>query len=395
MANLDPPLAGVRVLDLTRVLAGPFCTMLLADLGAEVVKVERPTGDDARQFGPFLPSGESAYFAGVNRGKKSIVLDLHAQSDCAIFLRLVEKTDVVVENFRPGTMERFGLGSERLRELKPELIFASVSGFGRTGPYRQRPAYDIIVQALGGLMSITGHHQEQPARVGASISDILAGIYTALSITAALARRGRTSAGADVELSMLDCTVAVLENAVGRYAITGQVPRPLGTRHPSITPFQALRASDGLLVIAAGNDSLWQKLCAALGVPELAADPRLATNDLRTTNHDFMEQALQSVLLKKPAAFWLEKLGAAGIPYWLEKLGAAGIPSAPIQDIAQLLEDPQLAARGMWHELVDRDGQSLVTPGDPLVLDGMKLPLGNTWPRLGEHQQQVMDEWLK
>jgi len=383
MANLDLPLAGIRVLDLTRVLAGPFCTMLLADLGAEVVKVERPEGDDARQFGPFLPSGESAYFAGINRGKKSIVLDLHGEGDCAIFLQLVAKADVVVENFRPGTMERFGLGSERLRELKPSLIYASVSGFGRSGPYRQRPAYDIIVQALGGLMSITGHDEEQPARVGASISDILAGIYTALSTTAALARRNRAGAGADVELSMLDCTVAVLENAVSRYAITGQVPRPLGTRHPSITPFQAFRAADGLLVIAAGNDALWQKLCAALDVPALAADARLATNALRTTNHEHMEQSLQAVLVGKPVA------------YWLEKLGTAGIPSGPIQDIAQLLEDPQLAARGMWHELTDRDGAKLVTPGTPLVLDGMKLPLGKTWPRLGEHQQQVLEEWLR
>src|SRR5580692_4994005 len=278
MANLDPPLAGIRVLDLTRVLAGPFCTMLLADLGAEVVKIERPGGDDARQFGPFLPSGESAYFAGINRGKKSIVLDLKSESDRATFLRLVEKADVVVENYRPGTMEAFGLGSERLRDLKPSLIYASVSGFGRTGPYRQRPAYDIIVQALGGLMSITGHDADQPARVGASLSDILAGIYTALSIAAALTRRARTGSGADVEHGMLDCTVSVLENAVSRYVVSGEVPRPLGTRHPSITPFQAFRAADGSLVIAAGNDALWQKLCDVLGVPALANDSRLASN---------------------------------------------------------------------------------------------------------------------
>src|SRR5262245_40406355 len=233
----DPPLGGVRVLDLTRVLAGPFCTMLLADLGAEVVKVERPGGDDARQYGPFLASGESAYFAGVNRGKKSIVLDLKAPADRDTFRRLAERADVVVENYRPGTMEALDLSGQRLRERNPRLVYASVSGFGRTGPYRRRPAYDVIVQALGGLMSITGHEATGPARAGTSISDILGGLYAALAVTAALARRGRTGGGADLDLALLDCTVAVLENAVSRYAVTGEVPRPLGTRHPSITPF--------------------------------------------------------------------------------------------------------------------------------------------------------------
>jgi CoA:oxalate CoA-transferase len=378
----DLPLSGVRVLDLTRVLAGPFCTMLLADLGAEVVKVERPGGDDARRFGPFLSSGESAYFAGVNRGKKSIVLDLKQGADRATFLRLVERADVVVENYRPGTMEAFDLGSERLRALKPRLIYASVSGFGRTGPYRRRPAYDVIVQALGGLMSITGHDAAHPARVGSSISDILGGLYAALAITAALARRGRTERGADLDLALLDCTVAVLENAISRYAVTGEVPRPLGTRHPSITPFQAFRAADGPLVLAAGNDALWQKLCEVLGVPRLADDPLLATNALRTANHARLEGALQGALERRPVA------------EWLARLEAAGIPAAPIHDVAQVLDDPQLAARGTWHTLIDREGETLVTPGSPLMLDGAKPPLGKTWPRLGEHQESVLRTWL-
>jgi CoA:oxalate CoA-transferase len=378
----DLPLGGVRVLDLTRVLAGPFCTMLLADLGAEVVKVERPGGDDARLFGPFLPSGESAYFAGVNRGKKSIVLDLKEPADRALFLRLVERADVVVENYRPGTMEAFDLGSERLRAMNPRLIYTSVSGFGRTGPYRRRPAYDVIVQALGGLMSITGHDAEHPARVGTSVSDILAGIFSALSITAALARRGRTGRGADLDLAMLDCTVAVLENAISRFAVTGDVPGPLGTRHPSITPFQAFRAADGPLVIAAGNDGLWRKLCAVLEVPHLADDPLLSTNALRTANHARVEEALQAAVAERPVA------------EWLRRLEAEGIPAAPIHDVAHVLDDPQLAAREMWHTLVDRDGHTLVTPGSPLVLDGAKLQLGPTWPRLGEHQESVLRTWL-
>jgi CoA:oxalate CoA-transferase len=382
MPQSVPPLAGIRVLDLTRVLAGPFATMLLADLGAEVVKVERPGGDDARHFGPFLPSGESAYFASINRGKKSIVLDLKSAADCATFLRLVERADVVVENFRPGTMEAFGLCGDRLREVNQRLIFASVSGFGRTGPYCSRPAYDIVVQALSGLMSITGHDADEPVRVGTSISDIVAGLYTALSITAALARRGRINGGADIDLAMLDCTVAVLENAVGRYAITGQVPQPLGTRHPSITPFEAFGTADGSIVIAAGNDALWRKLCAVLGAPELADDTRFTTNVLRTSNQKQLEQSLEAILARRPAADWLADLTAAGIP------------AAPIQDLAQVLADPQLAARGMWHTLGDRDGTTLVTPGSPIVLDGDKATLETKWPRLGEHQEKILREWL-
>lgn len=382
MTASDLPLHGIRVLDLTRVLAGPFCTMLLADLGADVVKIERPEGDDARHYGPFLPSGESAYFAGINRGKRSIVLDLKSDKDRNIFLQLVEKADVLVENFRPGTMEAFGLGSEHLRQINPKLIYASVSGFGRTGPYRRRPAYDIIVQALGGLMSITGHDVGEPARVGSSISDILAGMYTALSVTASLARRDRIGSGADLDLAMLDCTVSVLENAVSRYAITGQVPQPLGTKHPSITPFQSFHAADGLLVIAAGNDILWRKLCDVVGKPGLATDPLLTTNVLRTRNQPYLEEQLNTALSARP------------VEEWLDAFTQAGIPAAPIQNIAQVMDDPQLAARDMWHTLTDRDGATLVTPGSPVVLDGEKFPLGKTWPRLGEHQEQVLREWL-
>lgn len=383
MTTTELPLAGVRVLDLTRVLAGPFCTMLLADLGADVVKIERPgLGDDARHYGPFLPSGESAYFAGINRGKRSITLDLKHEADRKTFTELVRKADVVVENYRPGTMEGLGLGSDKLREINPRLVYTSVSGFGRTGPYRRRPAYDVIVQALGGLMSITGHEAERPARVGSSISDILAGMYSAFAISAALVRRGRTEAGADLDLAMLDCTVAVLENAIVRYGVTGDVPGPLGTRHPSITPFQAFRASDGPLVVAAGNDALWKTLCDVLEVPHLVADPKLATNKLRTENQPYLEGALTAAL------------GRRTVAEWLAKLEAAGVPAAPINNIADVLDDPQLQARAMWHTLTDRDGLKLMTPGAPLNLDGTKPKLGDTWPRLGEHQDEVLKEWL-
>jgi CoA:oxalate CoA-transferase len=383
MTEPELPLAGVKVLDLTRVLAGPFCTMLLADLGADVVKIERPgVGDDARQYGPFLPSGESAYFAGINRGKRSITLDLKHDVDRATFVALVRKADVVVENFRPGTMEALGLGSDALREINPRLVYTSVSGFGRTGPYRRRPAYDVIVQALGGLMSITGHEADRPARVGSSISDILAGMYSAFAIASALVRRGRTETGADLDLAMLDCTVAVLENAIVRYGVTGDIPAPLGTRHPSITPFQAFRASDGPLVIAAGNDTLWKALCEVLDVRHLATDPKLTTNKLRTENQAYLEGALTAAL------------GRSTVADWLRKLEAAGIPAAPINNIAEVMDDPQLQSRAMWHTLTDRDGLKLTTPGTPLVLDGTKPPLDGTWPRLGEHQDEVLKDWL-
>ena len=278
-------------------------------------------------------------------------------------------------------MEAFDLGSDRLREMNPRLIYVSVSGFGRTGPYRRRPAYDIIVQALGGLMSITGNEDGPPVRVGTSISDLLGGLYSALAVLAALVRRGRTERGADVDLAMLDCTVAILENAISRFAVTGEVPRPIGTRHPSIAPFQAFRAADGALVIGVANDSLWRKLCAVLELPHLVADPLLLTNPLRTTNYRHLEAAIHDALAKRT------------VHDWLSRLEAAGIPAAPINDVEQVLADPQLAARSMWHTLVDADGHGLVTPGSPVMLDGAKPRLSKKWPRLGEHQVMASGEW--
>jgi CoA:oxalate CoA-transferase len=377
------PLAGIRVLDLTRVLAGPYCTMLLADLGAEVVKVERPDGgDDARHFGPFLPGGESAYFASINRGKKSVTLDLKDGSDRAMFLCLVDRADVLVENYRPGTMEHLGLASATLRARNPRLIYASATGFGRTGPDARRPAYDVIVQARSGLMSLTGHDASAPARVGSSISDILAGLYTALGIAAALRQRERSGEGCDLDLAMLDCSVSVLENAIARYAVTGIVPGPLGTRHPSIAPFQAFQAADGPLVIAAGNDVLWRRLCAVLDAPDLLGDPRLASNADRAANLGYLEERLNDRLRHLP------------VREWLVRLDAAGVPATPICDLAQVVADPQLEARGVWHTLVGTDGQTLLTAGTPFTIDGAKPPLAGTWPRLGEHNASVRRDWL-
>lgn len=373
------PLAGIRVLDLTRVLAGPYCTMLLADLGAEVVKIERPDGgDDARQFGPFLPSGESAYFASISRGKKSVTLNLKDAADRETLLRLADRADVLVENFRPGTMEHLGLSSAMLRARNPRLIYASATGFGRTGPDAGRAAYDVIVQARSGMMSLTGHDASDPVRVGSSISDILAGLFATIGITAALRERERTGAGCDLDLSMLDCSVSILENAVARFAVTGEVPTPLGTRHPSIAPFQAFRAADGQLVIAAGNDALWRRLCEVLEAPGLVDDPQFVTNAERSNHQDDLERQLNARLARRT------------VEEWLARLDAAGVPAAAIANMAQVVRDPQLEARGMWHTLVDRDQQSLLTAGSPFHIDGAKAELAHTWPRLGEHTEQVL-----
>lgn len=376
------PLRGVKVLDLTRVLSGPFCTMVLADLGADVVKVERPEGgDDGRHFGPFLPTGESGYFASVNRGKQSIALDLKDDADRETFLALVDKADVLVENFRPGAMDRLGLGSATLMARNPGLIYASITGFGRTGPDAGQAAYDVIVQARSGLMSVTGHDAAEPVRVGSSISDILAGLYAAIGICASLRERDRSGRGADLDISMLDCSVSILENAVARFVVSGMVPEPLGTRHPSIAPFAAFHASDGALVIAAGNDQLWQTLCRAIGAAELLRDPLLASNNDRAENARHLETAINS------------KLAARTVAEWLDILGRAGVPCGPINDLSHVLADEQLRQRGMWHALRDRDGYELLTAGTPFHIDGRKPPLEDSWPGLGEQAGGILARW--
>jgi CoA:oxalate CoA-transferase len=357
--------------------------MILADLGAEVVKIERPgTGDDSRQFGPFLPSGMSAYFASINRGKKSIALDLHEAGDVETVRRLAERADVFVENFRPGALDAFGLSSQALRKLNPSLIYASLSGFGRTGDAAGRPAYDIIIQAMSGLMSITGEEAGRPVRVGTSISDILTGMFAAIGILAALHRRGKTARGADLDLAMLDSTVAALENAISRFEVTGTVPQPIGTRHPSIAPFQAFATADAPIVVAAGNEPLWKKLCAVLGCTELADDPLLVDNATRAKNLDYLEAQLTERFSRHSAA------------HWLPRLADAGIPSGPIRSIADVAGDPQLAARGMLHRMHPDEEGGFLTTGSPVHIDGAVLPLSHRAPLVGEHTKDVRRAWL-
>ncbi|HQE67479.1 MAG TPA: CaiB/BaiF CoA-transferase family protein, partial [Bacillota bacterium] len=255
------PLEHIKVLDFTRVLAGPFCTMILANMGAEIIKIERlGSGDDSRSYGPFI-NGQSAYFISINRGKKSISIDLKSEKGIEVVKELVSKVDVVAENFRPGTMEKLGLSYEQLKKINPRLIFATMSGFGQTGPYSKRPAYDMIVQGMGGIMSITGEEGGAPVRVGTSIGDLVAGLYGAIGILTALADRDFSGEGRMVDVAMLDGQISILENAISRYAATGEIPKPLGGRHPSIAPFEAYKTKDSYIIIACGNQALWEKFC--------------------------------------------------------------------------------------------------------------------------------------
>jgi len=375
------PLAGITVVDLTRVLAGPYCTLVLLDLGARVVKIERPgRGDDARHIGPFV-EGRSAYFASLNRGKESLALDLGSEADRAVLHRLLERADVLVENFRPGAMERLGLGWETLHARHPRLVVAATSGFGQTGPYRTRPAYDMVVQAMGGIMSVTGHPGGPPTRVGTSVGDITAGLFTAVGILAALRERDRTGVGQRVDVAMLDCQIAILENAIARLEASGRPPGPLGSRHPSIAPFAAFAAADRHLVIAAGNDALFGRLCRVLGLPGLPEDPRFASNDARTRHADALARALE------------ERLRTAPARHWLERLEAEGIPCGPIHDVAQALDDPQVRSRNMVVTAEDGPAGRLRMAGNPVKLSAHPDPdERGPVPELDGHRRRILAE---
>jgi len=349
------PLQGVVVIDLTRVLAGPYLTMMLAEMGARVIKVERPVvGDDARHFGPFV-EGQSAYFASINRGKESIALDLKEVEDREIFQKLVKKADVLVENFKPGTMEKLGFGWQRLSQENTRLIYAAVSGFGHTGPYKTRPAYDLVAQAMGGIMSLTGHAGDRPVRVGTSLGDITAALFGLSGVLAALYDRGITGLGTNVDVAMLDCQIAILENAIGRYFADGQIPGPIGMRHPSITPFSGLQVQHGeYLVLAVGNDNLFTRLCELIDRKDLLSDKRYATNGSRTENHESLYQELERALEKKSVA------------EWLELFKQNGIPSGPINNIEDVVKDPQVLSRNMVVTANGEQGLVFRMSGNPI-----------------------------
>lgn len=373
------PLQGIRVLDLTRVLAGPFATMMLSDLGADVLKVELPgIGDDARHFGPFR-NERSLYFVSINRGKRSMTLNLKTEQGREVLRTLVAEHDILVENFRPGVMEKLGLGYDELKQINPRLIYAASSGYGHSGPDSTRPAYDILAQAAGGLMSVTGWPGQPPTRVGCSIGDISAALFTTIGILAALNQRHQTGEGQKVDVAMLDCQVAILENALARYQVDGRSPEPLGNRHPTITPFQAYRASDDWIVVAMGNDAIWQRFCAAAGRNDLAADGRFATNPDRTRNIEELNKLLEPLFARRSVAEW------SGI------LGEAGVPHSRINSIEQVLQDRQVRARNMIATVEDRLAGTVRVAGNPVKLSGMadsttRPPV----PELGEHTAEVL-----
>jgi CoA:oxalate CoA-transferase len=356
------PLSGITIVDLSRILAGPYCTLLLAELGARVIKVEPPQGgDDARQYGPFR-AGKSTYFQSVNRGKQSIALDLKSPEGRQIFERLLDKADALVENFRPGTMEKLGYGWDSLHPRYPRLVYAAASGFGHTGPFSHYPAYDMVVQGLGGIMSITGHPGMPLVRIGTSVGDLAGGLFTAVALNAALVHRERTGEATKVDVALFDCQLALLENAIMRYTVTGEIPGPMGARHPSITPFEAFATKNGHLIIAAGNDGLYVKLAEALGRPDLARDPRYQTNRLRNENQEALRAEIEGVLQRE------------GTEHWIAVLEAAGVPCGPVNNVAQALAHPQVEARNMLISVEDREAGTLRLAGNPMKLAGFADP---------------------
>jgi CoA:oxalate CoA-transferase len=378
------PLAGLTVLDLTWVLAGPFASMVLRDLGADVIKVERPPyGDVARTTGPYIGE-QSTYFFSINRGKKSICLDLKKPEGKDVFLRLVERTDVVMENFTPGTMEGLGLDYETLSARNPRLIYAATSGFGQTGPDRNRPALDIIVQGTGGIMSITGEPGGPPVRPGISQGDTTAGLYTAIGVLAAVHERERSGMGQMLDISMLDCQIAILENAFARYFATGEVPQPIGTRHPLATPFQAFPTKDGWIVVALswGVENQWELFCATVGRPDLIDDSRFETPGLRTRQHDVLEPVLNEALRQKTTA------------EWLREFDAIGLPCGPLNNIPQAAEHPQVRAREMLVDVEHPDGFSLKITDTPVKLGRTPGGIQGPPPALGEHTDEVLSSLL-
>ena len=378
------PLAGLRVLDLSWVLAGPYCTMVLADLGADVVKCERPPwGDVARTMGS--PSdGESGYFFSINRGKRSVAIDLKREEGRDLLLRLVPEFDVLVENFRPGALERLGLGYERLAEAHPGLVYAAISGYGQDGPLRDRPALDVVVQGAGGVMSITGEPDGPPVRPGLSLGDIAAGLFGAIGVLAALRERDRSGLGQLVDVSMLDCQLAILENAFLRYHLTGEVPKPMGTRHSWAVPFQAFPTADGHLVLALswGVPNQWALLCSELGLVGLIDDPRFAESAARSAHHAELEPLLSEAFRRRTTAEWLERLE----PY--------GIPCGPLNDIAQAAAQPQVAARGMLVPVEHRTLGTLPLVNTPVRLSRTPGGIRGSSPDMGEHTREVLAERL-
>ena len=379
---MDGPLKNLLVVDLTRVLVGPYCTMILSDLGARVIKVEAPEiGDDSRKFGPFIEN-YSAYFMSLNRGKESIALNLKNDDDKKIFEKILAKADILVENFKPGTLEKWGYGWKEVSKKYPKLIYASASGFGQTGPLRELPAYDMVVQGMGGLMSVTGQPNTEPTRVGTSIGDITAGLFTAIGINAALYDRQKTGKGMFIDVSMLDCQIAILENAIARYLAKNEIPEPMGSRHPSITPFEAFKTKDSYIIIAAGNDKLFKNLCNVLQIQEISTDERFSTNSLRSENVDQLKKIIE------------EKLSLKTTDEWIKEMEQLKIPCGPIFNIKQAVENPQVQERNMIISSFHKKIGEFKSAGNPIKMSTYKdEKTRGDIPDLDEHREKIIKEF--
>lgn len=384
------PLSHLRVLDLSRVLAGPWAAQLLADLGAEVIKVERPgTGDDTRHWGPpYLrdaagrETAESAYYLATNRGKRSLTLDLATTAGQDIARRLARDSDVLVENFAVGTLARWGLDWESLRAVNPRLVYCSITGYGQTGPNRQRAGYDFAIQAEAGLMSVTGETAGGPQKVGVAVSDLTAGFYASVAILAALVHRDRTGEGQHIDLALFDAQVAALANVALNYLVTGDVPRRWGNAHVNIVPYNLFDTADRPIVLAVGNDPQFQRFCEIAGRPDLAVDPRFATNDARVRHREQCVAALAPVLRARPAA------------EWLTLLGAAGVPCAPVNDVAEVFAGPQARARGLRVDLPHPLAGTVPSVGNPIRLSATPVTCDTPPPILGQHTDAILRERL-
>ena len=377
------PLHGITVLDLTRVLSGPYCTMMLADMGARVIKIERPgRGDDTRAWGPPFQHGESTYFLSINRNKESVTVDFKHPDGRRLLESLIERADVLVENFRPGTLDRLSLGYSHLASRLPRLIYCSVSGFGQTGPRRSQPGYDAVMQGEGGLMSITGSKDGPPYRLGVAIADITSGMFAAYGVAAGLLSRERTGYGQQVDVGMLDSVAALLTYQAGIYFATGETPERMGNRHPTIVPYETFEAADRDLVIAVGNDELWRRLCGVLGLGDLATDPRFATNQARVVTHAELRPILAETLQKRP------------YQVWVDELTRAGVPCGAVRSLDQVLTDPQLIERHMVASLDHPVAGALNVLGVPVKLSRSPGLVRTPPPLLGEHTTRVLTEDL-
>jgi crotonobetainyl-CoA:carnitine CoA-transferase CaiB-like acyl-CoA transferase len=375
------PLDGLLVLDFTRVLSGPYCTMLLADMGARVIKIEQPgRGDDTRAWGPPFIDGESAYFLSINRNKESLTLDLKHPSARRVLKPLIQQAGVVVENFRPGTMERLGLGYDALAADSPGLIYCSISGFGQTGPRRAEPGYDAVIQGEAGLMSITGAPDGPPFRLGVAIADIVSGMFAAQGIALALLAHARTGRGQRVDVGMLDATAALLTYQAGIYFATGATPARLGNRHPTIVPYETFPASDGEFVVAVGNDEQWSRFCGVIGVASLADDERFATNQARVTHHDELRPLL------------VERLQLRRRAEWVTDLKREGVPCGSVRDVAEVLEDPHLDARAMIETVNHVSAGAIRVLGVPIKLSETPGGVRTAPPALGEHTDRILHD---